>query len=161
MWAMIPMFRTRSRPTLRVLVSKLVTRSPAVVRKGLVGLRHSVEVVLALERAALLVEGVEDLAGELLLHVLLAALAREGDDPAHGECAGTALRNLDGNLVLRTADAARANLEHRRHGLHGLLQHLERRLPGLRADAVQRAVDDVLGPGALPACHHPVDHLGD
>src|SRR2546430_1786341 len=161
MWAMIPMLRTRSRPTLRVLVSKLVTRSPAVVREGLVGLRHSVEVVLALERAALLVERVEDLAGELLVHVLLAALAREGDDPAHGERAGAPLRNLDGNLVLRTADAARANLEHRRHRLHGLLQHVDRRLAGLRADAVERAVDDLLRGGALPAGHHLVDHLGD
>src|SRR5437867_8612061 len=109
MWAMIPMFRTRSRPTLRVLVSKLVTRSPAVVRKGLVGLRHSVEVVLALERAALLVERVEDLACELLVHVLLAPVARELDDPAHGQRAGASLRDLDGNLVVGAADAPRAN----------------------------------------------------
>src|SRR5439155_12179028 len=124
MWAMIPMFRTRSRPTLCVLVSNLVTRSPAVVREGLVGLRHSVEVVLALERAALLVERVQDLARELLVHLLLPPLAREVHDPAHGERARAALRHLDRHLVVRAADAPRPNLEHRRHGLDRLLQHL-------------------------------------
>ena len=41
-------------------------RLPAVVREGLVGLRHPVDVVLALERAALLVERVQNLAGELV-----------------------------------------------------------------------------------------------
>ena len=77
------------------------------MREGLVGLRHSVEVVLALEGPALLLEGVEDLAGELLVHVLLAALPRERDDPANSERPGTALRHLDGHLVLRAPDAAR------------------------------------------------------
>src|SRR5947207_2442295 len=140
MWAMIPMFRTRSRAT-PLLVSTAMrattgraaacprkrTRgggagepggttaehrsllrpsSPSVVREGLVGLRHPVDVVLALERAALLVQGVEDLGGELLDHALLAAVAGEVDKPAHGERARAALRHLDRHLVVRTANPA-------------------------------------------------------
>jgi len=64
--------------------------------KRLVGLRHSVEVVLALEGTALLVERVEDLPGEFLLHVLLATVAGETDKPADGKRAGTPLRYLAG-----------------------------------------------------------------
>jgi hypothetical protein len=64
--------------------------------EGLVGLRHPVEVVLALEGVALLVEGIQNLAGELVRHVLLAPVARVRDEPAHGERARAALRHLDG-----------------------------------------------------------------
>src|SRR5205085_4308164 len=136
-------------------------RLPPVVRKRLVGLRHPVEVVLALERVALLVEGVQDLAGELLRAVLLATVARVGDEPAHRECSGAALRHLHGYLVVRTADTAGAHLEHGRDRLDRLLEHFDRRLAGLLADAIERAVDDLLGGALLPARHHAVDHLAD
>src|SRR2546430_13825237 len=118
MWAMIPMLRTRSRPTLRVLVSKLVTRSPAVVREGLVGLRHPVEVVLALERAALLVQRVEDLARELLVHVLLAAVARVVGEPPGGARPGPGAPLLAGGLGLRPTAAAPPAPEHPRARRH-------------------------------------------
>src|SRR5207249_4372478 len=97
-----------------------------------------VEVVLALEGAALLVERVEDLARELLLHVLLAPVAREADEPADGERPRAALRHLDGHLVVRAADTARPHLEHRCDRLDRLLEHLDRRLAAPLADAVQR-----------------------
>src|SRR5437868_13068144 len=149
MWAMIPMFRTRSSAIAvsfsLVLKSPSLPRLPAVVREGLVGLRHPVDVVLALERAALLVQRVQDLVGQLVAHALLAAVARERDEPAHGERAGTALRHLDGHLVVGAADAAAAHLEHRRDRLHGLLEHIDRRSPGLRDDLLQCADDYLLG----------------
>src|SRR5580765_4214765 len=112
MWAMIPMLRTRSSAV--VTSSVAISPLPAVVREGLVGLRHPVDVVLLLVRPALLGHRVEDLAGELLVHPLLAALAGELDEPAHGERPGTALRDLDRNLVVRATDAARLDLEHGR-----------------------------------------------
>src|ERR1041385_3421533 len=118
MWAMIPMFRTRSRPT---LVAVCVIALPPVVREGLVRLRHPVDVVLALVRAALLVERVEDLVRELFGHALLAPVARVGHDPADREGARTALWHLDGHLVVRAADAAALDLEHGRDRLHCLL----------------------------------------
>src|SRR5579875_649672 len=117
MWAMIPMFRTRSSATAvsvsLVLKSLLLCRLPAVVRERLVRLRHPVDVVLALERPALLVEGVQDLVGQLVGHALLAPLACVRDEPAHGERAGAPLRHLDRHLVVRAADAAAADLQHR------------------------------------------------
>src|SRR5438105_1613833 len=131
MWAMIPMFRTRSSATLVSVTANSSPCLPPVVREGLVGLRHPVHVVLALERVALLLERIQDLAGQLVVHVLLAAVARIRDEPAQRERAAAALRHLDRNLVVGAADAARANLEHRRDRLDGLLEHLHRRAPGL------------------------------
>src|SRR2546427_5308355 len=40
----------------------------------------------------------------------------------------TTLFRSDGHLVVRAADAAALDLEHGRDRLHGLLQHLDRRL---------------------------------
>jgi hypothetical protein len=87
--------------------------------------------------------------GELLGHALLAPVARVGHEPADRERARAALRHLDGHLVVRAADAAALDLEHRRDRLHGLLEHLDRRPAGLLADAVERRVDDRLGDGLL------------
>src|SRR5256885_11186703 len=148
MWAMIPMFRTRSSATFvsaTLVLKSSFLRLPAVVREGLVGLRHPVDVVLSLERAALLVERVQNLVGELVAHPLLAPVARERDEPAHGERAGPALRDLDRHLVIGAADAAALHLEHRGDRLDRLLQHLDRRAGRLRAHAVERGAD--AGPG--------------
>src|SRR5215471_4352388 len=151
MWAMMPMLRTLSSSSMRgtraplwvsVTATFLLPRLPAIVREGLVGLRHPVDVVLLLVCAALLVRGIEDLARELLLHAPLAALPREADQPAHGKRAGPALRHLDGHLVVGAADAARAHLEHRCDRLHGPFQHLDGALVRLLSDDLQRAVDD-------------------
>src|SRR5262249_43974930 len=103
----------------------------------------------------------EDLPGELLLHALLAPLARVGDEVADRERARAPLRHLDGNLVVRAADAAAAGLEDGRDRLDRLLEHLERRLAGSLADRVERAVDDALGGRSLSLRHHAVDHLRD
>src|ERR1041385_3803735 len=122
MWAMIPMLRTRSSATLVSVAAKtLLVPLPAVMREGLVGLRHPVHVVLALERVALLLQRVQDLAGELVVHALLPPVARVRHEPAERQRAAAALRYLDGHLVVGAADAPGANLEHGRDRLHGLL----------------------------------------
>src|SRR3954470_2654006 len=144
MCAMIPIFRTRSRAML-VATATVSSPLPAVVREGLVGLRHPVHVVLALERAALFVERVEDLAGQLRGHPLLAPVAREGDEPADRQRTAAALRHLDGHLVVRTADTPALDLEHGRHRLDRLLEHLEGWASRALADHGQRVVDDLLG----------------
>src|ERR1044072_402941 len=130
MWAMIPMFRTRSSATAVCVAAIksfcLLGLLPAVVSERLVRLRHPVDVVLLLVRPALLVERVEYLPGQLVVEPLLAPVARELHEPADGERARAARRDLDGNLVVGAADAARPHLEHRRHGLDRLLQHLDR-----------------------------------
>src|SRR3954467_11279193 len=161
MCAMIPMFRTRSSATLCSVTAKAFPSLPAVVREGLVGLRHPVHVVLALVRVPLLLECVEDLAGELVDHVLLAAVAGERDDPAQRERAPASLRHLDGYLVVRPAARARLAPEHRGDRLHGLLEHLDRRPSRALADLLERAVDDLLGDGLLAVRPHAVHQLRD
>src|SRR5256885_16586041 len=106
MWAMIPMFRTRSSATRCSVAAKSLQSLPAVVREGLVGLRHPVHVVLALVGVSLLLERVEDLAGELVAHVLLAAVAPEGDGPAQRQRAPAALRYPPRHPRGCTAEAA-------------------------------------------------------
>src|SRR6188474_292871 len=68
-----------------LLEGALASTSPPVVREGLVRLRHPVHVVLALEGAALLVDRVLELRGELRLHPLLAPLTRIRDEVAQRE----------------------------------------------------------------------------
>src|SRR5438132_10962880 len=119
MWAMIPMFRTRSSATLD---SATAISLPPVVGEGLVRLRHPIHVVLALERVPLLLERIQDLPGKLVFHVLLAPVACERDQPAERERPAAPLRDLDRHLVVRAADATAAHLEHGCDGLHGLLE---------------------------------------
>src|SRR5690606_27035710 len=118
---------------------------PAVVREGLVGLGHAVDVVLALVGAALLLLRVEQLVGEALGHRLLATLPGELDEPADRERARAALRDLDRHLVGRAADAAGADLEDRGERLDRLLERLDRILARALADDRERVVDDPLG----------------
>src|ERR687895_1904720 len=161
MWAMIPMFRTRS-SAMRVAVVLIAARLlPAVVREGLVRLRHPVDVVLLLERATLAVDRIHELCSELLVQPLLAALARELDEPADRERARPALRHLDGHLVVGAAHATAAHLEDGRDRLHGLLERLDGRLAGLLGDDRERVVDEPLGDRLLPVEHDGVDQLRD
>src|SRR4051812_4801931 len=132
---------------------------PAVVGEGLVGLCHAVDVLLALERAALFGLRVLELAGEPLGHRLLATRARERDEPADREGASPALGDFDRDLVGRAADAAGADLEDRGERLDGRLERLDRLLLGPAGELLERVVDDPLGGRLLPVDHHLVDDL--
>ena len=94
-------------------------------------------------------------------HRLLAAVARELDEPAHGERAGAALRDLDGHLVGGAADAAGADLENRGERLDRRLEGLDGILARALGEDRQRVIDDALGGGLLAVLHHAVDHLRD
>src|SRR3954466_10491227 len=96
-----------SRPPHSLMATARMPRRqlPAVMREGLVGLRHAEDVVLALVGAALLGLGVHQLVGQALGHRLLAAVAGDLDQPADRERAGAGRGDLDGDLVGRTADA--------------------------------------------------------
>src|SRR5215470_12893176 len=99
---------------------------PPIMCKRLIGLRHAVYVVLPLPGAALLLVGVEDLAGETLGHRVLAAGAGVLDQPADRERAGAAGGDLDRHLVGGAADAAGADLEHRGQLFDRRFQGLDR-----------------------------------
>src|SRR3954449_3013251 len=136
-------------------------RLPAVVGEGLVGLRHAEDVVLALVRAALLGLRVQQLVREPLRHRLLAPVARELDQPADRKRAGAAGGHLDRDLVGRSADAAGADLEHRRERLDRDLERLHGVLARALREDRQRVVDDALGGRLLAVQHHLVDDLLD
>src|SRR5579862_730348 len=112
---MIPMLRTIARSvavwvaTISVLQSSLGL--PAVVREGLVGLRHLVGVLTALDAGAKAVAGVEQLVHQPLGHRLLTALPGVRDDPAQRQRGGPGGANLDRHLVGRATDAAAADLK--------------------------------------------------
>src|SRR3954451_8748047 len=136
-------------------------RLPAVVREGLVGLRHAEDVVLALVRAALLGLRAHHLVGEPLRHRLLAPVARELDQPADRKRAGAAGGHLDRKLVGRSADAAGADLEDRRERLDRDLERLHGVLARALREDRQRVVHDALGGRLLAVQHHLVDDLLD
>src|SRR4051812_46395424 len=72
LWSLLVVLRPQSTTAQCARARRRSYRLPAVMRKRLVGLRHAVDVVLALERAALLGLGVEQLVGQALGHGLLA-----------------------------------------------------------------------------------------
>src|SRR3990167_4768085 len=129
MWAMIPMFRTRS---IGVWTKAFMTSTPAQrtcsllslpteVRERLVGVRHLVRVLALLDRATAILRSVEDLARQTFTHRPLAALHGVVDDPAHPEGRAALRTNLDRHLEGRAAYAARLHLDARLHVLEGLL----------------------------------------
>src|SRR5215218_2729674 len=153
--------KRRSTAALQSGAARLRPELPAIVSEGLVGLRHAVDVVLALIRGALLRLRIQQLVGQPLRHRLLTTLARELNKPADGERASAARRHLDGHLVRRAANAAGADLKRRRERLDRCLKLLDRISARALADDRERVVDDPLGGRLLAVEHHAVDDLLD
>src|ERR1700740_1657575 len=118
MWAMMPMLRispswngraisgTPISPETRV-VTRSRPRLPAIVREGLVGFGHAVDVFLLLNRAAAAVGGVHQFFGQLVDHRLTGACARVKNQPANGQRLAAKRIDLDRNLIVGTANAPR------------------------------------------------------
>src|SRR5262245_2878181 len=178
MWAMTPMFRTRSSGILRAMArqfSFLESRpdpapearsrrprcvdSPAVVRERLVRLGHPMGVLALLDRGTLALGCVHQLVGKLLRHRLARTRAGRADQPAHRQRDPTLAPDLDRDLVGRAADAPWLDLQHRRGVAHGGVEHVDRIAPHARLDQPHRRVDDSLRGRLLAAQHHLVDEL--
>src|SRR5262245_27639808 len=82
--------------------------SPAVMRKRPIGFRHTVGVLALLDGVSPAVGRVEQLRREPLRHRLFVPLPRGRDDPADAEGLPSRGTHLDGHLVGRPANAARA-----------------------------------------------------
>src|SRR5665213_4169126 len=80
---------------------------PAVVGKGLVGLRHAMGVFALSHGSATVFGRVHELMREAVRHGLLAALTRRIEYPAHSQCLAASGANFNGYLISRTANAAR------------------------------------------------------
>src|SRR5688572_6264339 len=124
MWAMMPMFRVFSRGYCRSTAfvlsrhgeggssppSRHVPPLPAIVREGLVGLRHLVRVLALLDCRPAVIAGVEQLPRELLGHAALGPAPGGADEPAHGQRGAAIGSDLDGDLIRRPADTPRLHL---------------------------------------------------
>src|SRR5262249_13029573 len=104
---------------------------------------------------------IEDLAGELLDHRLLAAVAGVGDEPPHAESLAAVGTDVDRDLVRRAADAARLDLDLGLHVSERAVPDLDGIVLGPLGDDVERDVDYALGVRLFAAGHHRVDELGD
>src|SRR5258707_2021769 len=131
------------------------------MRKGLVGVSHAVGVFALLHRRAAILRGIADLARQALFHGVLRTAARRADQPAYGQRLTAVGAHLDGNLVGRTADAPRANLDGGADIGQRLVENAQRILAAALGNAVEGAVDDRLGGRLLALIHHAVDELCD
>src|SRR3984957_906541 len=182
MCAMIPMFRQRFRGVVRATIylssasirsryrsikskTKLSTKKsfllPTVVREGLISFGHTVNIFLLLHRRATAVGRIEELSGQLLDHALFAASAAVGHEPANGERGAALGENLNGNLIVRSADAAALNLEKRLAILDRLLEELESFVPALLLKVGHGGVEDALSGRLLAAPNNGLHKLGD
>src|ERR1700741_3838933 len=84
---------------------------PAVVREGLVGLRHAVRVFALADGGSAALRGIHQLVRKAERHRLLAAVTSSLDDPAHSQCLATSGANFNGDLVSRATDAAGLHLD--------------------------------------------------
>ena len=89
----------------------------------LVGFRHLMSILAALDRGTETVGGIEDFVGQALGHGLLATSAGEVRQPAQGQGVGTSRLHLDRNLVGGATDTAGANLEGRADVVESALQN--------------------------------------
>src|SRR5450432_4280754 len=69
--------------------------------------------------------------------------------------------HLDRHLIVRAADAARLDLDHRLDVVQGDDEDLERVLAGFLLDLLERTVDDAFGNGLLARLHDHVHELGE
>src|SRR6266849_11138442 len=135
------------------------TALPPVMRKGLIGLRHLVRIFFLLDRVAAVVGGIHDLAGALVLHRLLAATVREGDQPSDGQGGAAGGPHFHGNLIVRSADATALHFQCRLDVVDCLLEQLDRIILGPIFNLLQRAVKHALGDRLLSLDHQRVDEL--
>src|ERR1051326_2106572 len=127
MWAMIPMLRQRSNGTVRgIYFLAFKSLLPPVMREGLVGFRHAVDVFFLLHGRAFSVRGIEQFIRQLVGHALFAALTAVTNEPANGERGPAIGIHLDWHLVVRAADAPGLHFEQRLYVFDRLLEQLDR-----------------------------------
>src|SRR5881409_4302354 len=136
-------------------------RLPPVMREGAVRLRHPVRVLFLLYRLALALRGEDQLGGEPLRHVLLAARATELNQPAHAERGAPLGPDFHRHLIGRAAHAPGLHFQRRLHIRQRLLEDVHARLPGALLDQIHRLIEHPLRERFLAPLHEVVQKLGD
>ena len=131
------------------------------MRERLVRFRHSVRVFFLLDGAAGVVVGIHELSRELFAHLALGTLSRIDDEPADRKRLTALGTDLDGDLIVCTADAARFDFDDGRDVRKRLLEDLHGVHIQLFPHDLERIVDDALRDALLAVQHDLVDEFGD
>src|SRR5690625_3624313 len=152
---MMPKLRYRSSEYWRAIIvsSETCYRLPAVVAEGLVGLGHLVNVLAALDGAATIAGGIHQLGSEPLFHCVFVARTRSRDQPAQRQRLAALGPDFDRNLIGRTTDTARADLDRRLDVVERLVEHVHGLALHAVLDTIERAIDDAFGDRLLAVMH--------
>src|SRR5207253_3647923 len=156
-WAMMPILRQRSNGTVRGILS--LYSLPPVMREGLVGFRHAVDVFFLFHGRALAVGGIEQLIGQLVGHAFFAAPAAVTDEPADSQRSTPVGIHFHRHLIVGAAYAPRLHFQQRLHVFHGFLEELERFVAALLLKLLHGVVKNGLRGGLLAVPHHGVHKL--
>src|ERR1700733_7831480 len=127
--------------------------------ESLVCLRHSMNVVLFLNRSTAHVGGIRQLVRQLVRHALVGPAAGVLQNPANRQTDPAVLGNFHRNLIVCAAHAPGLHFEQRLSVLDSLLEELQWIVGGAIFDLVHRTVEDPLGSILLAIPHHRVDEL--
>jgi len=144
-----------------IILSFLLSVLETEVRESLVGLGHTVDILLTLEGGTLLLVSSLDLGGQLQGHGLLTALAREIDEVLHTDALLALGADLGGHLESGATNAAALHLDRRSDVGQSLLPHLQTVLFRAVGHDVDGLVENLVGDGLLTAEHQVIDELGD
>src|SRR5579872_1522046 len=179
MWAMMPMFLHRSNGTVLDTafflssfrscslatepvksVTLILFFLPPIMREGLIGLSHAVNVFFFLDGRAFSVGGVQQFIAQFVDHAFFAASTGIGDQPANRQ-RGTPIRiHFYRHLIVRAAYAAGLNLEQRFGVFHGFCEQLQSFVAAAFClQARQSFVEDAFRCALLALPHHRVDKL--
>jgi len=129
------------------------------MRESLVGLCHTVDILLALESGALFLVGSLDFSSQFQSHSLFAAFAREADKVLHSDRLFALGADFGRHLESGTTDTAALHLDRRSDVGQSLLPHLKAVLFRTVGHNVDSLIENLVGDSLLAAHHQVVDEL--
>src|SRR5271156_3388365 len=179
MWAIMPMFLHRSNGTVldtafflsSFLSCSLATEPvksvslvlfvlPPVVREGLIGFGHTVNIFFLLYGCAFAIGGIQQFITQLVDHAFLTASAGVGNQPANRQRRAPVGIDLDRHLIVRAAYAAGLHLEQRLGIFDGFGEQLQSFVTAAFClQARQSLIEDAFRCALLALPHHRVDEL--
>ena len=131
------------------------------MRVGFVGFGHLVDIFATFDGRAGAIGGVDDLGGQFVFHLLLAAESAVGDEPAEAEGLLALGADFHRDLVVGGADSANLEFDFGHDVADRGGEDVHRGFLGLLFDLLEGLVDDGLGGAALAIVHDAVDQAGN
>src|ERR1700683_4202577 len=118
---------------------------PPVMREGLVGFRHAVNIFFLLNGCAFSIGGVQQFVAQLVDHAALGAAARVGQQPADRKRSPPVGIHFHRNLVVRAAHAPGLHFQQRLGILDGFCKQLQSFVAAFFLHLGQGFIKDALG----------------